>query len=103
MAVTVGRTDRVLIVHPDPAVRRDVENVLRRAHNHSIAGARQPAQAKQPSRAAASSTRASSCSILPMDRPLALSVANELRRPDRLSSVSSTPFSKREARRRRSS
>ena len=28
--MNAGRTDRVLIVHPDPAVRSDVESVLRR-------------------------------------------------------------------------
>ena len=83
MAVTVGRTDRVLIVHPDPAVRRDVESVLRRAHKHSIA-VRHAAQAGAAIQIGREYDPRIILLDLAQDRALALSVANELRRPDRL-------------------
>ena len=82
-AMIAGRTDRVLIVHPDPAVRAEVESVLRRAHRSSIA-VRHAAQAG----AAVQIGREFDPRIILLDlsqeKALALSVAKELRRPDRL-------------------
>jgi pilus assembly protein CpaE len=79
----IGRTDRVLIVHPDPAVRREIENVVRRAHKHSIA-ARHAGNAGAAVQLARDFDPRIVLLDLVQDRALALSVAKELRRPDRL-------------------
>jgi len=75
--------DRVLIVHPDPAVRHEVETVLRRAHKRVIA-TRQIATAS----AAITIAREFDPRIIVLDitheRALALTIARELRHPDRL-------------------
>jgi len=79
----MGRTDRVLIVHADPAVRRDIENVVRRAHKHSIA-ARHAGTAGAAVQLARDFDPRIVLIDLVQDRALALSVAKELRRPERL-------------------
>jgi pilus assembly protein CpaE len=79
----MGRTDRVLIVHGDPAVRREIENVVRRAHKHSIA-ARHAGTAGAAVQLARDFDPRIILLDLVQDRALALSVAKELRRPDRL-------------------
>jgi pilus assembly protein CpaE len=81
--MTSGRVDRVLIVHPDSDVRRDIEVVLRDAHKQAIA-------TRHAETAAAALQIANEYDPLIIlidlvhDRALALSVARELRRPDRL-------------------
>ncbi len=79
----IGRTDRVLIVYPDPAVRREIENVVRRAHKHSVA-ARHAGTAGAAVQLARDFDPRIILLDLVQDRALALSVAKELRRPDRL-------------------
>jgi Flp pilus assembly CpaE family ATPase len=83
MAVTPGRTDRVLIVHPEPAVRQEVESVLRRVHRHSIA-VRQATDAGTAIRIGREYDPSIIFLDLTRERALALSLARELRRPDRL-------------------
>jgi Flp pilus assembly CpaE family ATPase len=77
------RLDRVLIVHPDPAVRHEIESVLRRAHKQVIT-TRQTGSAG----AAIAIAREFDPRIILLDlareRALALTIARELRRPDRL-------------------
>jgi MinD-like ATPase involved in chromosome partitioning or flagellar assembly/AmiR/NasT family two-component response regulator len=77
------RLDRVLIVHPDPAVRHEIESVLRRAHKQVIT-TRQTGSAG----AAIAIAREFDPRIILLDlareRALALTLARELRRPDRL-------------------
>jgi pilus assembly protein CpaE len=83
VAVTPGRTDRVLIVHPDPVVRSEVESVLRRAHKNSIA-VRHAAQAGAAIQIGRELDPRIVLLDLSQERALALSAARELRRPDRL-------------------
>lgn len=81
--MTELRTDRVLIVHPDPAVRREIEGAVRRAYRHPIA-----ARHISAPNAAIQASREHDPRIvfldLGTDRALTLSVARELRRYDRL-------------------
>ena len=78
-----ARTDRALIVHPDLAVRQDVESVLRRVHRHPVA-VRHAATAG----AALQITREHDPRIVLLDleheRAVSLAVARELRRPGRI-------------------
>ncbi|MEO8383335.1 MAG: hypothetical protein ABI779_27010 [Acidobacteriota bacterium] len=77
------RLDRVLIVHPDPAVRHEIETVLRRAHRQVIA----TRQTGTPGAAVAIAREFDPRIIildLARERALALTIARELRRPDRL-------------------
>ena len=77
------RTDRVLIIHSDPAVRSDIEAVLRRVHKNSIA-VRHAAQAGAAIQIARDYDPRIILLDLGQEKALALSVARELRRPDRL-------------------
>jgi pilus assembly protein CpaE len=78
-----ARTDRVLIVHPDSNVRREIEIVLRRAHKFPIA-TRQVATPNAAIQAAREHDPRIIFLDLGEDRALTLSVARELRRIDRL-------------------
>ncbi|HEX7707477.1 MAG TPA: AAA family ATPase [Thermoanaerobaculia bacterium] len=81
--MTSGRVDRVLIVHPDSDVRRDIEVVLRDAHRQAIA-----TRHAETAAAALQIANEYDPRIILIDlvheRALALSVARELRRADRL-------------------
>ncbi|MBV8545019.1 MAG: hypothetical protein JO093_24550 [Acidobacteria bacterium] len=77
------RTDRVLIIHSDPAVRSDIEAVMRRVHKNSIA-VRHAAQAAAAIQIARNYDPRIILLDLGQEKALALSVARELRRPDRL-------------------
>ena len=81
--MTAGRTDRVVIVHPDPAVRSAIENVLRRVHKFSIA-VRHAAHAGTAIQIVREYDPRIVLLDLGQEKALALSVAKELRRPDRL-------------------
>lgn len=81
--MTAGRTDRVVIVHPDPAVRSEIESVLRRVHKFSIA-VRHAAHAGTAIQIVREYDPRIILLDLGQEKALALSVAKELRRPDRL-------------------
>jgi pilus assembly protein CpaE len=77
------RLDRVLLVHPDPGVRQEIETVLRRVHERSIATRQTGALGIAVSIAREFDPRIIVLDLA-RDRALALTVARELRRPDRL-------------------
>jgi pilus assembly protein CpaE len=82
-AMTARRTDRVVIVHPDPAVRGEIESVLRRVHRQAIA-VRHVSHAGSAIQISREFDPRIVLLDLGQERALALSVARELRRPDRL-------------------
>lgn len=81
--MTETRTDRVLIVHPDPAVRREIESAVRRTHKYPIA-VRQVSTPNAAIQAAREHDPRIVFLELGEERALTLSVARELRRIDRL-------------------
>jgi len=83
MAVSGGRIDRILIVHADPAVGREIEAALRRAHPHPLA-ARHAASAAAAVQAAREYDPRIVFLDLGQERAVALSAATELRRSDRM-------------------
>lgn len=81
--MTVTRTDRTLVVHPDPAVRQEIENTLRRVHRRPIA-MRHAGSAGAAVQVAREHDPRIVLLDLEHERAVSLAVARELRRSGRL-------------------
>lgn len=78
-----ARTDRALIVHPELAVRQDIEGVLRRVHRHPVA-VRHASTAGVALQVAREHDPRIVLLDLEHERAVSLAVARELRRPGRI-------------------
>ncbi len=80
--MTVTRTDRALVIHPDGSVRREIESALRRVSNHPVA-ARHAASAGVALQVAREHDPRIVLLDLEHERAVSLAVAKELRRSGR--------------------